>query len=66
MLRTLSASYESSLPGILDGIFIVAFEDIFILAFPSCPRFVVIIITPLAPFTPYTAVADASFRTETL
>ena len=33
-------------------------------AFPSLPRFVVIKITPLAPFTPKTAVADASFNTD--
>ena len=30
----------------------------------SVPRLVVIIITPFAPRTPYTAVADASFRIE--
>ena len=39
--------------------------DTSILAAPSLPRLVVTRITPLAPFTPYTAVADASFNTET-
>ena len=37
-----------------------------IFAFPSEPRFVVMSTTPLAPRTPNTAVADASFRTVTL
>ena len=35
-----------------------------ILAAPSLPRFVVIRITPFAPFTPNTAVAEASLSTE--
>ena len=35
-----------------------------ITALPSSPRLVVIKITPLAPRTPNTAVADASFNTE--
>ena len=35
-----------------------------ILALPSAPRLVVINITPLAPRTPYMALAEASFNTE--
>ena len=35
-------------------------------SFCSRPRFVVTMITPLAPRLPYTAVADASFSTEKL
>ena len=34
-----------------------------ILIFPSLPRLVLIKTTPLAPFDPYIAVADASFKT---
>ena len=37
---------------------------ILITALPPSPRLVVIKITPLAPRTPNTAVADASFNTE--
>lgn len=47
-----------------DGAFNVAFAPTLIEAFPSTPLFVVISITPLAPLTPNTAVADASFNTE--
>ena len=36
------------------------------LALPVCPRLVVIRIAPLAPRTPNTAVAEASFSTDTL
>ena len=36
-----------------------------ICAFPSSPRFVVTKMTPLAPRTPNTAVAEASFNTVT-
>ena len=36
----------------------------FSLGLPICPRFVVTIITPLAPLAPKTAVAEASLSTE--
>ena len=41
-------------------------EDRDIFAFPSAPRLVVTSTTPLAPRTPNTAVAEASFKTLTL
>ena len=37
-----------------------------ILGLPATPLLVVMINTPLAPFAPYTAVADASFSKEML
>ena len=42
----------------------VALKSISITALPSCPRLVVTRITPLAPFTPNTAVAEASLSTD--
>ena len=50
--------------GSLDGILNAILAPALIVALPSEPRLVVIKITPFAPFTPYTAVADASFNTE--
>ena len=52
MLRMRNASYESNLFGNFEGTFIVACADTSICALPSCPRLVVIKITPFAPFTP--------------
>ncbi len=49
-----------------EGTFIVVLNLALINAFPKLPRLVVIRITPLAPLDPYTAVAEASFKTETV
>ena len=38
--------------------------DTLMFVLPECPRLVVIRITPFAPRTPYTALAEASFSTE--
>ena len=46
-----------------NGKFVIAtFVEKLIFGFPNSPRFVVIKITPFAPLTPYTAVAEASFK----
>ncbi len=46
----------------MEATFAVTFERICIVAFPSTPFLVLMRITPLAPRTPYTAVAEASFQ----
>ncbi|MNT18683.1 hypothetical protein D3C72_1538990 [compost metagenome] len=65
-LRSIMASYESIFPGNWDTVFMILFTVPRTEALPSLPLLVVMRITPLAPRTPYTAVAVASFSTDTV
>src|SRR5690606_1869890 len=55
---------QSALLFLAVGCFIPKFQEKLSCGLPALPRLVVMRITPLAPLTPYTAVADASFNTD--